>query len=520
VSKTGVKVEDLESTNGTRINGAPCSAGTITPGDWLEVGAVALFLEEVPVEESEVAIELGVPGLDSGRRRSPETSTELAVRRPREPGWLRLLRGLAQLKDRTQLDRELVRGARDLTGATAVALMDGATVLALDGSAAVLEGGEPLRVSVSGDVELVLCCDGQPPDDTVQLALRLAVQLRRQRTASAPGGDGDAGSALRLPADHVEGRSAPARRLYEEIRAALRSSAPVLVTGETGVGKEHVVRILHASSPRADGPLQSLSCAAIPTELLEAELFGIEAGVATGVSARPGAMRLADGGTLFFDEIGVLAPSLQTKLLRALQEAEIQPVGARRPVPVNVRIVAATNSDLEAAVRGGSFRADLYYRLAGHHIHVPTLRERAEDIPELIEHFLRAAADGSGIRPAGLSVAALTTLQAAPWPGNVRQLANELRRAVAAAGPGAVIERRHLSQTLLEPTAPDSPPADDDLDLRRQVERLERRLVERAIHLADGNLAEAARTLGLSRNGLVMKMQRLGVGRSGEVGGG
>ncbi len=226
-------------------------------------------------------------------------------------------------------------------------------------------------------------------------------------------------------------------------------------------------------------------------------------------------MRLADGGTLFFDEIGDMAPNLQAKLLRALEEGQIQPVGAHQPAAIDVRFVAATNTDLDAAVRSGAFRSDLYYRLAGHIIEVPPLRERREDIPALVEHFLRTASADTGITPAGLSLAALRALQEAPWPGNIRQLEHLIRRIVATAEPGLIIERRHLGPSLQAPS--NAVHKEDsvvgDLNLKRQVEALEKRLVLRAVDLSDGNLADAARRLGLSRNGLVMKMQRLGIRR-------
>ena len=191
-------------------------------------------------------------------------------------------------------------------------------------------------------------------------------------------------------------------------------------------------------------------------------------------------------------------------------------MGAQQPATVDVRFVAATNTDLDAAVRSGAFRSDLYYRLAGHIIEVPPLRDRREDIPALVEHFLRTAAADTGITPAGLSLAALRAFQEAPWPGNIRQLEHEIRRIVATAEPGTIIERRHLGPSLQESsdTANTEDSVVGDLNLKRQVEVLEKRLILRAVDLADGNLADAARRLGLSRNGLVMKMQRLGIGRA------
>jgi transcriptional regulator with PAS, ATPase and Fis domain len=287
---------------------------------------------------------------------------------------------------------------------------------------------------------------------------------------------------------------------------------PVLVTGETGVGKEHVVRILHASSDRAAGPLQVVNCTAIPADLLEAELFGIEAGVATGVSRRRGKLRLANGGFLFLDEIGDMDPALQAKLLRALQEGEVHPLGASSPVTVDVRVVAATNTDLEQRVRDGRFRRDLFYRIAGCEVVVPPLRRRREDIPALAAFFLERAARDHGKAVRGLSVSALQALQTAAWPGNVRQLQRELTRLLAACPAGGTIESAMISSAVLSETVADDPASSaDDLDLKRRLAALEKRLVERALEQAGGNRSEAARLLGITRNGLAMKIKRLGI---------
>jgi DNA-binding NtrC family response regulator len=512
VDGLSVVVKDLESTNGIAINGRRCRDGRLEPGDWLEVGAVPLFLEYVETDETTLAIVLDEPSSAIVRREEHE-STELMTSGPRRPLWLRWLNELASASGGTGFDQSLVEGAVQLSGSDAGVLLDGQTVAVLVGPAEALDPETTWQLTVDGAL-LRLAGGDRAPD--VEAAVRLAMALRQPPSPEKPSPDAQRSLLpLEFPEGHVQGTSQASRRVYDQIRAAARGRGPVLITGETGVGKEHVVRILHGSSDRAGGPLQSLNCAAIPAELLEAELFGIEAGVATGVSERKGAMRLADGGIVFFDEIGDMGAALQAKLLRALQEGEVQPVGARRPVPVDVRIVAATNTDLEAAVRDGGFRADLYYRLAGHLIEVSALRHHRDDIPALVDHLLRRAVEDIGIRPAGLSLAAFQALQGATWPGNIRQLENELRRAVTAAGTGVVIERRHLSPDLaIQAADADTPPEFDDLNLKRQVDALERRLVQQAIHRAHDNLAEAARQLGLSRNGLVMKMQRLGLTRT------
>jgi DNA-binding NtrC family response regulator len=354
-------------------------------------------------------------------------------------------------------------------------------------------------------------CRGHLDEDLVpvcELVLRAALHAAPIATVDAAVGADPA--PLVFPDNHVPGLSQASQRMYEQIAALRNGTGPILIVGETGVGKEHVVRILHASSDRADGPLRVLNCAAIPAELLEAELFGIEAGVATGVDRRKGAFREADRGTLFFDEIGAMPLPLQAKLLRALQEDEVHPIGAQRPVPVDVRIVAATNTDLTAAIKNQTFRSDLYYRIAGSEIAVAPLRKRREDIPALVSFFLERCATESTKRIRGLSVGTLTQLQNAAWPGNIRQLEHEIRRLVSICSDGATIESSMISPEIIAAGSLDDEIADDDLTLKRHVDALERRLIRRAVDQAGGNLAQAARLLGLSRNGLVMKMGRLG----------
>jgi two-component system response regulator HydG len=312
----------------------------------------------------------------------------------------------------------------------------------------------------------------------------------------------------------VVGRSPAIQGLYRQIRSIVSSRSPALVTGETGVGKEHIVRILHASSDRRRGPLQIVNCAAIPSDLLEAELFGIERGVATGVDRRLGKLRLADKGVLFLDEVGDMDSALQAKLLRALQDGEAHPVGAASPVKVDVRVVAATNVDLESRVRSGDFRKDLYYRIAGCELRVPALRQRREDIPALVDHFLHKAADDSGKSVRGLSVKALADLQKSAWPGNIRQLQREIERLVATCPPGQTIESSMISPSVIAENAEELDlrvDGDSDLNLKHNLERLERRVIAHALDRSEGNQSEAARLLGVTRTGLTMKMKRLGI---------
>jgi len=283
----------------------------------------------------------------------------------------------------------------------------------------------------------------------------------------------------------------------------------VLLLGETGVGKELLARTIHDSSARRAGPFVAINCAAIPADLLEAEMFGIGKGIATGVAERRGKFQMAEGGTLLLDEIGDMPLELQAKLLRALQEKEIQPVGGA-PVRVDIRVVAATNSDLHRRMEEGRFRRDLYYRIAGFALQVPPLRERRDDIPVLVESFMHAFARETGIAVRGITVKALRALTEYAWPGNVRELEHEVRRLVYLCPEGQAIDSTMIAPQLMA-GLPDAPPALEALDMATHVSALEARLIKDALSKAGGNRTRAAELLGISRNGLAIKIEKLGL---------
>jgi len=319
---------------------------------------------------------------------------------------------------------------------------------------------------------------------------------------------------LVFPHGYVVGRSDAMMSVYHQLRHLLHGDLPILITGETGVGKELIARILHSSSPRSAGPFVAVNCAALPADLLEAELFGIESGVATGVSKREGKMQIAAGGVVFLDEIGDMSPALQAKLLRALQEKEVHPLGARRPVALDVHVVAATNTDLQERIAEGRFRSDLYFRIAGYTLNVPPLRERRGDIAALIEFMIGRVAVEIDKPVRGISVKALQALADARWPGNVRELEHEVRRLVYLCPPDQPITVAMVSQGVLIPTIPPNAKSldlDSDLTLSHHVDELERRLIIAALARARGKHTTAARLLGISRYGLTLKMQRLGI---------
>ena len=319
------------------------------------------------------------------------------------------------------------------------------------------------------------------------------------------------------------GYSMPVEKLRRKIMQFAASPFPVLVQGESGSGKELVARALHRHSPRSSKPFVAINTAAMPKDLLESELFGHERGAFTGAQAmRRGRFEQAEGGTLFLDEIGDLPVDVQPKLLRFLEQSEIMPIGDTRPQRVDVRVLAATNADLEQRVAEGKFREDLYYRLSVIRVHVPPLRERRDEIPHLTEYFLRETSERLGKPDVRISSEALDVFTMYWWPGNVRQLRNEVQRAVALARAGDTIEPAHLSQEIIAtrlptgltaaPATPGRRSVPTGISLAAAVEQVEREMIQNAIDRSGGNMSEAARFLGLTRRGLYLKLRRLGIG--------
>ncbi|HEU5251452.1 MAG TPA: sigma-54-dependent Fis family transcriptional regulator [Thermoanaerobaculia bacterium] len=299
------------------------------------------------------------------------------------------------------------------------------------------------------------------------------------------------------------GDSPSARRVLDLVGRVASSKISVLLTGESGTGKELVARMIHARSDRAEKPFVPINCAALPEALLESELFGIERGVATGVEARLGKFEVANGGTLFLDEIGDMPLSLQAKLLRVLQEREIERVGGRRRIPIDVRVLAATHARLPERISRGEFREDLYYRLRVVEIPLPPLRERREDIPKLVRHFLERFAARDGREVPHVDREAFASLLAHDYPGNIRELENVLEGA-AALSQGGVIHREDL-QWLPAMGSAAADPGETGETPPANLRDLEERHVQRVLKLAGGNKSRAARLLGISRRTLYRK---------------
>ncbi|NOZ03592.1 MAG: sigma-54-dependent Fis family transcriptional regulator [FCB group bacterium] len=313
--------------------------------------------------------------------------------------------------------------------------------------------------------------------------------------------------------EHIIGRSPAMRKVIELVKKIIPTDTTVLLQGETGTGKELIARAIHYNGPRQKKLFVAQNCAALPDTLLESELFGHKKGAFTDASAdKKGLFALADGGTIFLDEIGDTSPAMQQRLLRVLQEGEIHPLGSTRTVRVDVRIISATNRDLYGAVRRGEFREDLFYRLNVFPITLPPLRDRREDIPPLVNHFVRKYAMKMGKQIRGVSAEAMAVLVGRNYPGNVRELENMVERAVVLADDGNEITVESLrsearSETVWTGAVPGAPLG----TLKETTAALEKQLITQALEETGGNISQAANLLGLSRLGLYKKIERLGV---------
>jgi two-component system, NtrC family, nitrogen regulation response regulator NtrX len=343
--------------------------------------------------------------------------------------------------------------------------------------------------------------------EAVLLTVASAVELRRARELSRT-----------LAAELSEGaRLVGSSRALQRVRTLIEQVAPtdarVLITGESGTGKELAAAALHELSPRAAGPFVRVNSAAIPRELVESEMFGHERGAFTSaVDSRRGRFELAAGGTLFLDEVAELSAEAQAKLLRATETGTFERVGGQTPIRVDVRVIAATNRDLQQELTAGRFREDLYYRLNVLRIHMPPLRERLEDVPELIDHVMARLRQRHGLAPARIEADALARLRQYAWPGNVRELANVCER-LAILYPGRGVGRHELAAVLTADAPQPASSPSETLPLHERLDAFEREVIERALDAAGGSISDAARRLQTDRANLYRRMRRLEIDR-------
>jgi two-component system, NtrC family, nitrogen regulation response regulator NtrX len=376
----------------------------------------------------------------------------------------------------------------------------GLPVIMMSGRATLADAVQATKIGAFHFIEKPLSAEA------VLLTVASAIELRRARELSRTL------TAELAAGTRLVGGSPVMQRVRSLIEQVAPTDARVLVTGESGTGKELAAAALHELSPRAGGPFVRVNSAAIPRELVESEMFGHERGAFTGAAGmRLGRFELADGGTLFLDEVADLGPEAQAKLLRAIETGAFERIGGHTPIRVDVRVIAATNHDLERALPAGRFREDLYYRLNVLRIHMPPLRDRLEDVPELIEHLMLRLRQRHGLAPAIIADDALAAMRAYAWPGNVRELANVCER-LAILYPGRGVGRRELAAVLSGDVAA-SPAALDELPLTDRIDAFERDLIERALAAAGGSITDAARRLRTDRANLYRRMRRLEIDR-------
>jgi hypothetical protein len=512
-----IELQDLGSSNGTRIGTQAVVGPTavITPGSTLYFGALGAQIETISEADADTAVSLSRSAIESlavaPRGETPPTLSTADL----EAFSLRYLPELLAALEGGAGGRELSQSA----GAALFQCLPCLLVEIVSGSAqheAVLfRAQRPADASVPYEQ-----IEARARTFTVRVRIPAALLLRSWsavvRAAASLLGLADSRAADGAPAMTPIARGVPqpmpeppsvVPRVLEIYAQAVRVASgevSVLICGESGTGKEVLARYIHAASPRAEGPFVALNCAALPRDLLEAELFGIERGVATGVDSRPGKFELADGGTLFLDEVGDMSVETQARILRVLQEGEAYRIGGRQPRPTRVRVLSASNRDLEAMLADGRFRSDLYHRISDWVVVMPPLRERRQDIPNLAAYFLAREARRLGLEFAGLSRAAVEALQNHPWPGNIRQLEKEIARAALFLNNGDL-----LDTTVLLPAFRRSK-GEPGGRLREQLQRFERETIERALRASGGSPVEAARKLGISRATLYRRLKALG----------
>ncbi len=503
------EVEDLGSRNGTRIAGRRVTAcRALQVGEAVTFGAVAAVLEEVSDKDLEAAVTFAAAPAQS----PPEDETMAATA---ALGTTRVF-ALKQLPDLLARLNERC-GAVRMSQAAGAALFESLPCLAVEIRSQDVKGlliraqhdeiddawAHEVRVE-SGPFELRIgfvhpshARSYQPLAEACALLIQLAIDDE----VPVAGPPARVAPPLPEPPTVVP----EVRRIYSDASRVARGDVSVLIRGASGTGKEVLARYLHAASGRAEGPFVALNCAALPRDLLESELFGIERGVATGVESRAGKFEIAAAGTLFLDEIGDMALETQARILRVLQEGEVYRLGGQEPRSADVRVVAASHRDLEAMQSDGSFRSDLYHRIADWTVRLPRLAERRADVPNLAAYFLAREARRRGLEIAGISRGAMELLEAYDWPGNIRQLEREMARAALFLEHGELLESSHLQEAVRQ-----AGPA-ESLSLKARLERVESREIRQSLARHGGNVSAAAKELQMGLSTLYRRMQALGV---------
>ena len=502
----GVILTDAGSTNGTRLDGRLIGRSA-TSGDFaLDLGAAVLRFRALDPALADLAYRTDQP-LDPAPKSHAEPDPATAVLSLAQSLRDGYRRAGPALPDPAMLIQPALAAWRDTLRASAIAFRD------RDGRIVAHHGttSEPMTDAWSND-DYTLALDAECPNHVLA-----GTVLGSFLEWLPPPPSAVVAAGASPPSDSFPGVW-PSNKTFQRRMVALqrvaRSAVSVLLLGETGTGKDLLARWIHTCSPRAEGPFVAINCAALPQDLLEAELFGIEAGAATGVSARPGVFERAHGGTLFLDELGDMPPDTQVRLLRVIEDGRLYRIGGSELRQVDIRLVSATNRDLEAAIEQRDFRLDLFHRLAAFETRVPALRERPDDIAALAIHFFHAALTANGQRSPGMTRQALMALQQWRWPGNVRELKQAVDSATALLHPGEALDQSHLPERLSgitierhETVCPD----DGSVSLSDAVARAEHDTIKAAIRASEG-VPEAAWTrLGIGKTTFYKKLKEHGL---------
>ena len=535
-----VQVVDQNSKNGTFVNAERVRLARATVGDEIWIGPAELHLEGMESEEIDLAFELtgelASPGSHTTENLRPSRlaiagvwtrAIALFAERIADASHFAAAAALDELSRHFAVDSgclyeitgegEMVATVADGKVSTREVELLRERLLSHKDESFASDSRRTLLARPHAGLAIILTGDFADRQEIEPLlAALLSVYESQRRGEPTSSRESYSAPGLIFPSGYIQGQAPATRDFHHQMASVAATDLPVLVCGETGAGKEMIARGLHLSSSRRDGPFVAINCAALPVDLLEAELFGIGKGVATGVDARIGKFREAAGGTLFLDEIGEMPDSLQAKLLRALQEHEISPVGGK-PVTTDFRLLAATNANISQLIDVGRFRRDLFFRLAGSVLEMPPLRERREDIPVLIEHLLRSVSHQSGKAIRGITVAAQAMLVRYDWPGNIRELEHEVRRLAHLCAPGQAVAANSIAEHIRREVdaAPSAEPMPDrtstpvatlpTLDLAA----LERLAIDEALKQSEHNQTEAAELLGISRWALLRRIKRL-----------
>ncbi|MEM6792545.1 MAG: sigma 54-interacting transcriptional regulator [Acidobacteriota bacterium] len=518
-------LSDLQSTNGTLLRSERIESAPVAPGDIFVIGRVVVLLEEVLDDDLEVGIDVNRAGSNDPSGVVPVPLDELTETfSPLDHFTLdHLPRVLAQLSSDTGRQKTAQRvgfALYETMPVTAVEILETreggvlyeAAAETLDaeapGGESPADPGDAEWIEAENEALKVRCCFfkksvGEHYRPVVESALHLvgiAGRLRGEQPRQA--------KRRRTVAERPQPPSVEAevQKIYDQAERVARGDVGVMIYGESGTGKEVLAHFLHGASPRASKPLVAINCASLPKDLLEAELFGVERGVATGVEARAGKFEAANEGTLFLDEIGDMAPETQAKILRVLQEKEVFRLGGHTPRPAKARIIAATNRPIHEMLQEGSFRSDLYHRIATWEVELPPLRRRRQDIPNLAAHFLSQEAERYSIRVRGISRAALQVLRRYRWPGNIRQLRNEIARAALFLENKELLDTGRLSSTIRGQR-----PTQIGGSLADILEAVERDEIAQTLDSCGGDTSLAAEKLSISRPTLYRRLKSLGI---------